>query len=77
MGNTTTEGTEHIISLPGTFYLKIEILEVEHYTIVIEQNVESVPEFSSMVLVLVFATGIAAAMILVRRQRYLRGRSQL
>jgi hypothetical protein len=57
--------------------LKIEILEVEHYTIVIEQNVESVPEFSSMVLVLVFATGIAAAMILVRRQRYLRGRSQL
>ena len=69
LGNTTTEGTKDIVSLPGTFYLRIDIVvDVEHYTVVVEQDMESVPEFSSMVLLLLFVTGILVAMTLARRQ---------
>lgn len=66
-GNTTTNGTSYITQ-QGTFYLTIQIANLEHYTIVIEQDMESVPEFPSMVLLLVFATGIVVAMTLARRQ---------
>ena len=68
LGNTTTEGTKDLVSLPGTFYLRIQIANLEHYTVVVEQDMESVPEFSSMVLLLLFVTGILVAMTLARRQ---------
>jgi hypothetical protein len=76
-GNTTTGGVEkNTYSLPGTFYLKIGIADLEHYTVVIEQDMSSsVPELPSMVLPLLFATGIVAVMILtIRRFQSLRQR---
>jgi hypothetical protein len=56
--------------------LKIGIADLEHYTVVIEQDMSSsVPELPSMVLPLLFATGIVAVMILtIRRFQSLRQR---
>lgn len=76
IGNTTTKGTSYIQNQQGTFYLTIDITNLEHYTVVIEQDIESIPESSPIVLLLLFATGIVVAMILARRQGHLRSRSQ-
>lgn len=70
-GNTTTSGTTYIHNAQGEFYLDFLAANLQSYTVVVEQDIESVPEFSPIFLALLFATGIVAATILARRQEHL------
>ena len=69
MGNTTTSGTSYLHNQQGTFYLKIDVANLENYSVVIEQDLESVPEFSLMILVPLLTAGILVSVILARRQK--------
>lgn len=69
MGNTTTNGTTYVYLRQGEFYLKISAINVENYVVVIEQNLESVPEFSPIFLLSLLMTGILVAMILGKKAR--------
>ncbi len=71
-GNTTTNDTTYIHNRQGEFYLKFLATNLEGYSAVIEQDMESVPEFSPMILLPLLTTGILVAMVLARRQRHLR-----
>lgn len=65
-GSTNTNGTTYIHNTQGTFYLEISVANTENYTIIIEQDIDSVPEFPlGPVLVLLAATLFIA--ILARR----------
>lgn len=66
--NATHSGLTYVHNNQGTFYLKIIAENVTSYTFIIEQDIDSIPEFSSMFLLSLFATGIFVAMILTRRQ---------
>jgi hypothetical protein len=68
MGNTSMEGLTYLHNRNGTFYLAISVANVQGYSIVIEQDVESVPEFSAYMMILVMAAGVVIAYA-VRRHR--------
>jgi hypothetical protein len=68
-GNETTGGTSYILEHQGTFYLMIHIVNLEHYTVVIEQDMDSVPEFSPMILLSLLTVGLLVALIVARRSK--------
>lgn len=68
-GNETTGGTSYILEHQGTFYLTIHIVNLEHYTVVIEQDMDSVPEFSPMILLSLLTVGMLVALIVARRSK--------
>jgi hypothetical protein len=57
MGNITTEGTSYIHNKQGTFYLAISVANVVGYVVVIEQDVESIPEFPAIWVILAMVMG--------------------
>ena len=67
-GNTTTNGTMYINNQTGEFYLKFLVYNVLEATAVIEQDIQTAPEFSPLVLLSLFATGTLVAIILSRRR---------
>ena len=75
-GNTTTNGTMYIHNHQGEFYLKFLVINLRDSTAVIEQDIESIPEFSPMFPLSLLTVGISVAMILARREVRLRSRSQ-
>jgi uncharacterized membrane protein len=75
-GNTTTNGTTYIHNQQGEFYLDFLVSNLTGYTAVIEQDMQSVPEFSPIMLLSLLTTGMLVAVILARRQGHLRSRSQ-
>ena len=54
-GEFETNGTEYINDRNGTFYLGI-ISDVQNYTLIIEQNLDSIPEFPSWTILPLFLT---------------------
>jgi len=68
-GNTTTSGTTYAHDQQGEFYLKFLAANLQSYAVIISQDVDSVPEFSPIVLLLMFAAGIVVAMILGKKAR--------
>ena len=62
IGNTSENGTSYIHNQTGEFYLQFRVTNVENYTVVIEQDLESIPEFSLTILLSLFTTGIVVAM---------------
>lgn len=62
-GNTTTSGTWYGNNQTGDFLLKFLVYNVLNSTVIIEQAVESVPEFSPMFQLSLFVAGILVAMI--------------
>jgi hypothetical protein len=68
-GNTTTNGTRYIHNRQGEFYLNIYVTNVESYTVVIEQDMQSVPESSPIILLPLLTTGTLVATILSRKSR--------
>ena len=68
-GNTTTNGTMYINNMTGEFYLKFLVYNVLDSTAIIEQDIETAPEFSPLILLSLFATGTLATMILSRRRQ--------
>jgi hypothetical protein len=75
-GNVTTNGTSDVLE-QGTFYLTIHIANLDHYTVVVEQDLDSpVSEFSSIFLLPFFTIAIVIAVMLARRQGHIHSRSQ-
>ena len=54
MGTEDTTGISYIHNNKGTFYLELSIANTESYTIIVEQDVNSIPEFPSWIILPIF-----------------------
>lgn len=70
-GDTNTSGTSYIHNRQGEFYLQFMVENVESYSVIIEQDLDSVPEFSPLVFLSLSMTGILVAALSARRQGHL------
>ena len=57
-GTEDTSGTSYIPEYTGTFYVYINVGATESYTIIVEQDLDSIPEFPSWIIlpILVIST---------------------
>jgi len=56
-------GTNYIHENPGKFYMKISAGIMESYTIIVEQNIESIPEFPSWIIMTLFFPATVFALL--------------
>jgi hypothetical protein len=68
-------GVTYIHNHEGTFYLSISTTNVASYTFTIEQDTDSVPEFSPVVLLLL-AIGLPIAVMTAAKLGHLRSRAR-
>jgi len=69
-GNESTSGLTYIHNKPGTFYLTIGVANLVDYTIIIEQDLNSVPEFPVGLLFAMLIIAIVIATAIKRRARF-------
>jgi len=60
-------GTSYIHENPGRFYMKIGAGIIESYRIVVEQNIESIPEFPAWIILPLFLVGNLSVIIVKKR----------
>ena len=60
-------GTSYVYENPGSFYMAINAGIMESYTIIVEQNIESIPEFPSWAPFLITLISMVAALIIYRQ----------
>jgi len=65
-GTEETNGTLYIHDKNGTFHLTI-ISAVQNYTLIIEQNLESIPEFPSWIILPLFLIATSLAITIKKR----------
>ena len=53
-GTKDTSGTSYIHEYPGTFHMRINVGATESYTIIVEQDLDSIPEFPSWLVIPIF-----------------------
>ena len=63
-----TSGISYIHNSKGTFYLKINVAYTESYTIIVEQDLDSIPEFPSFLILPLFMIATLLAVIIYRRK---------
>jgi hypothetical protein len=63
-GDEETSGVSHIHNQKGTFYMDIDAANIENFTVIIEQDVDSIPEFTpaTIAIVLVAVSVLAVAL---------------
>ena len=71
MGSEDTSGASYIHDNKGTFYMKINVANTESYTIIVEQDLDSVPEFSSMLILPLFMAVTLLAIIIYRGKHFI------
>jgi hypothetical protein len=64
--NDKPSGVSRIYGYAGTFYMVVDT-DAESYTIIIEQDLNSIPEFSSWILLTLFLTATVFALVVRRR----------
>ncbi len=64
--NGNLNGVE-LLNQSGTFYLEISSGLIDSYTIIVEENIDSIPEFPSWIILPLFAT-LTLIMVLVRKR---------
>ena len=57
-----------LLNQSGTFYLEIGSGLIDSYTIIVEQNIDSIPEFPSWTPLLVMLVAVVAVTVLYRRR---------
>lgn len=67
-GNTTTQGTTYVHNLQGTFYCEITITSITGYTITIEQDLTSVPEYGNVAFILAMLPVSLVVLFVVRKK---------
>jgi hypothetical protein len=67
-GGSDTSGTSYIHNKHGAFYSKINIANTQSYTIIIEQDMDSIPEFSLFIILPMFMIATLLAVIVYRRK---------
>jgi len=65
-GTEETSGILYIYDKNGTFYMEI-LASLESYTLIIEQNLESIPEFPSWTPLLIMLLAVVAVALIYRR----------
>lgn len=68
-GYFSRSGDKYIYNNSGTFYLEILLLNMDDYTIIVEQDIDSIPEFTPVALIIVFITVSTLAVVLSKRKR--------
>jgi hypothetical protein len=63
-GTADTNGTSFIHNYQGTFHMYIDVEEIESYTIIIEQNLNSIPEFPSWAILPLLIGGTLIGVII-------------
>jgi outer membrane protein assembly factor BamB len=66
-GTVDTNGTSFIHNYQGTFHMYIDVEGTESYTIIIEQNLSSIPEFPSWTILPLFLVATFAVVVIRRR----------
>ena len=66
-GAENTSGNSYIHNEAGTFYMVINIANTETYTIVVEQDLDSIPEFPSFLILPLFMTATLLVIIMYRK----------
>ncbi|MCW4044629.1 MAG: hypothetical protein NWE94_03825 [Candidatus Bathyarchaeota archaeon] len=64
MANGSRSGTSYIHDSHGQYYMAIRALDLDSYTIIIEQNTDAIPEFPSWVILPLLLAATAAAVTL-------------
>ena len=67
IGAEDTNGISYIHDNNGTFYMKIDVGATESYTIIVEQDLDSIPEFPSWIILPIFVTATLFALIIKKR----------
>ena len=66
-GNATTEGASYIHGERGTFYLAISAANLLGYTIIIQQDADSIPEIQGPIAIVAISCAMAAAILTKKR----------
>ena len=66
-GTADTNGTSFIHNYQGTFHMYIDVEETESYTIIVEQNLNSIPEFPSWIILPLILTIIVFSVLVKRK----------
>jgi hypothetical protein len=69
LGANDTNGTSYIHENDGTFYSKINAANTESYTIIIEQDLNSIPEFPSWIIFPLFLVATLVSIIVRKKLR--------
>lgn len=69
-GNTTTSGTTNVHNMPGAFRAEIGQSSVISYTVTVEQDIESVPEYPVLLLPFVMTTILVVLILARTRSRF-------
>jgi hypothetical protein len=63
-GNTTLSGVSYAHNANGTFYLSINVANLASYTIIIEEDFDTViPEYSNIILIAILALTVVVAIV--------------
>ena len=68
MGDEETSGVSYIHNQEGIFYMDISAANIENYTIIVEQDVDSIPEFPSWIILPLFLVATLFAIIIKKRR---------
>jgi len=68
IGGSDTRGTSFINNESGTFYCRIAVEETRNYTIIIEQDLNSIPEYQPLLGVLILFTATVLVMAYARKR---------
>jgi len=68
MGAEDTSGASYIHNNAGTFYSTINVANTESYTIIVEQDLDSIPEFPSFIILPLFMIATLLAIIVYKRK---------
>ena len=67
-GSSNTSGISYIHNNNGTFYGRVNVANIESYTIIIEQDMDSIPEFpNSLAIILVSIVFLLSAALWRKR----------
>lgn len=69
-GAENTSGNSYIHNEAGTFYMVINIANTETYTIVVEQDLDSILEFPSILILPLFMMTTVLALVVYKREQF-------
>jgi len=67
MGFNETSGVSYIHNQEGTFYMDISTANTEGFTVIVEEDVDSIPEFTPATLAIVLITVSILAVVLSKK----------
>ncbi|MCJ7614278.1 hypothetical protein MUO71_05905, partial [Candidatus Bathyarchaeota archaeon] len=66
-GAENTKGISNIHDYQGTFTLNVNVVETKSYSIIIEQNLQAIPEFPSWIILPLFLIASLFAIVIKNR----------